>query len=240
VTQQINLFNPILLKQKKYFSAFAMVEALGLILLGCGLLVVYANFQSSIRAKEAAATAAQLLKTKAQLIAISAEFAPHKKNQALDDDLKKTETDITSMQRVFDALQGGGFGNTKGYSGYFRAFSRQIVDGLWLTGVGIVGAGHDISLRGRTINPELVPVYLTRLKREPEMQGKSFSALNIQTPKVDAPAYADTKAVDAKPGDVKPGDVKQAKPPASAGYVDFSLQSSEAADTAAAAEGKNK
>jgi hypothetical protein len=132
-------------------------------------------------------------------------------------------------------LQGGGFGNTKGYSGYFRAFSRQIVDGLWLTGVGIVGAGHDISLRGRTINPELVPVYLTRLKREPEMQGKSFSALNIQTPKVDAPAYVDTKVVDAKPGDVKP-----AKPPASAGYVDFSLQSSEAADTAAATEGKNK
>lgn len=225
MSQQINLFNPIFLKQKKYFSAITMVQSLGLILLGCAMLVVYANSQLSIRTNEAAATAAQLLKTREQLISVSVEFGPHQKNQALDDDIKKTDADIQSVQRVFDALQSGDFGDTKGYSAYFRAFSRQIIDGLWLTGIGIYGAGHDINLRGRALNPELVPVYLTRLKREPEMEGKSFSTLEMQVPKDDAPVDAGSTP---------------AKVPAPAAYVDFNLQASDAADVTAPAGAKNK
>lgn len=216
MSQQINLFNPIFLKQKKYFSAPAMVQGLGLILFGCILLIAYADFQLSIRARQAAATTAQLLKTREQLLAVTAQFAPHQGNPALDAEIKKTQSDIASMQRVFDALQKGEFGNTKGYSGYFRAFSRQIVDGLWLTGIDIAGAGNDISLRGRALDPELVPAYLTRLKRESEMQGKSFSALEIRAPKADTAENKDSKS---------------AKAPA---YVEFYLQSSAAADAASA------
>jgi hypothetical protein len=213
VSQQINLFNPIFLKQKKYFSAITMVQALVPIIIGCGLLVLYVNFQVSHRVNQANETANQLLATKAQLISISAKFAPQEKNQTLDDNIKRTQAEIKSMQRVFDALQNGEFGDTNGYSSYFRAFSRQIIDGLWLTGIDIYGAGHDISLQGRALNPELVPVYLTRLKRESEMQGKSFSALDMQAPKLEVS-----------------GDTKLAKAPMPAGYVEFNLQSLVAAD----------
>jgi Tfp pilus assembly protein PilN len=223
VSQQINLFNPVFLKQKKYFSALTMVQALALILLGCGLLVLYANFQLSIRTRSAAATAAQLLTTRGQLITVTAQFAPHQNNQALDDDIKNTQIDIQAVQHVFDALRSGDFGDTKGYSGYFRAFSRQIIDGLWLTGISIVGAGHDINLRGRTLNPELVPAYLTRLKREPEMQGKSFSELDMQVQKANAPA----------------GDAKSESRPAKA-YIDFNLQSSESSGANTPGGVKNK
>lgn len=225
MSQQINLFNPIFLKQKKYFSAATMAQGLGLILLGCLLLVAYAEFQLSIRTREAAASAAQLLKTKGQLISVSAQFAPHESDPALDKEIKDAETDVKSVQRVFDALQSGEFGNTKGYSGYFRAFSRQIVDGLWLTGISIYGAGRDINLSGRTLKPELVPAYLTRLKRETNMQGKSFAALEIVTPKVEDATNADSR---------------QAKSPAVPPYVEFVLQSSDDSDTAAPAGAKSK
>ena len=225
MSQQINLFNPIFLKQKKYFSALTMVQGLGLILLGCLLLTAYAEFQLSLRTREAGASAAQLLKTKGQLITISAQFAPHQSDPMLDKEIGETEADIKSVQGVFDALQSGDFGNTKGYSGYFRAFSRQIVDGLWLTGISIYGAGHDINLSGRALNPELVPYYLTRLKRETEMKGKSFAELDIQTPKIDAS---------------KNLDLKVAKPPALAPYIEFNLQSSGDADAASAVGAKSK
>lgn len=229
MSQQINLFNPIFLKQKKYFSALTMVQGLGLILLGCLLLVAYAEFQLSARTREAAASTAQLLKTKGQLITLSAQFAPHESDPALDIEIKDTEADIRSVQRVFDSLQSGEFGNTKGYSGYFRAFSHQIVDGLWLTGIGITGAGHEINLSGRTLNPELVPIYLTRLGHESEMQGKSFASLEMKVPKEDQPAGTDSRAASAA-----------APASASAPYVEFNLQSSEAQDTSSPAGAKNK
>lgn len=225
MSQQINLFNPIFLKQKKYFSAVTMAQGLGVILLGCLLLVAYAEFQLSIRAKEAAASTALLLKTKADLIAISAKFAPHQSDPALDVEIKNAETDINSVQRVFDTLQSGELGNANGYSSYFRAFSRQIVDGLWLTDISIRGSGRDIGLSGRTLNPELVPVYLTRLRRETDMQGKSFSTLEMRVPKADPSASADSRT---------------AKSPAMAPYVEFTLQSSEDSDMAAAAGANSK
>jgi hypothetical protein len=226
VSQQINLFNPIFLKQKKYFSAVTMVQGLGLILLGCALLVAYADFQVSLRTREAAVSSAQLLKTKGQLITISAQFAPHQSDPALDKEIKDTEADIKSVQGVFDALQSGEFGNTKGYSGYFSAFSRQIVDGLWLTGISIYGAGHDINLSGRTLNPELVPAYLARLRRETEMQGKSFATLEMQTPKIEPPPSTDPKTA-PKVATLAP-------------YIEFSLQSSDDADKTAVAGAKSK
>jgi hypothetical protein len=226
VSQQINLFNPIFLKQKKYFSAVTMAQGLCLILLGCALLVVYAEFQLSLRTREAAVSTAQLLKTKSQLISISAKFGPLQSNPVLDKEIKDTEADIKSLQGVFDALQSGEFGSTKGYSGYFNAFSREIIDGLWLTGISIYGAGRDINLSGRTLNPELVPAYLTRLKRETEMQGKSFSTLEMQTPKIEPATGADAKS--------------ESKAATLAPYIEFSLQSSDDSDKTAAAGAKSK
>jgi hypothetical protein len=226
VSQQINLFNPIFLKQKKYFSAVAMAQGLGLIFLGCLLLVVYAKFQVSLRSREAAVSSAQLLKTKGQLISITAQFAPHQSDPALDQKIKDAEANVKSLQGIFDALQSGEFGSTRGYSGYFSAFSREIVDGLWLTGISIYGDGHDINLSGRTLNPELVPEYLARLKRETEMHGKSFSTLEMQTPKIEPPASTDAKSA-PKIATLAP-------------YIEFSLQSAEDSDKTAAAGVKSK
>jgi Tfp pilus assembly protein PilN len=210
VSQQINLFNPIFLKQKKYFSAVTMVQGLGLILVGCLLLTAYAEFQLSIRKRDAEASTALLQKTKAQLITIKVEFAPRQSDPALDNQIKQAQSEINAAQKVFDSLQNGQFGDTKGYSTYFRGFSHEIVDGLWLTGISIYGAGHDINLSGRTVNPELVPVFLAHLKREQEMQGKSFSTLEMQLTKPDPQPGADPVAP---------------KPILRAPYIEFSLQS---------------
>jgi Tfp pilus assembly protein PilN len=212
VSQQINLFNPIFLKQKKYFAAVTMVQALGVILLGCLLLTGYAELQVKSRTQQAADSTALLAKTKAQLITVSTQFAPRQSNPALDVEIKKTESSVQSLQRVFDALQSGEFGDTRGYSSYFRSFARQIVDGLWLTGVHINGAGNQIDLKGRTLHAELVPEYLRRLGREADMKSKTFSTLDMQVPMVDAPADPDGKV---------------SKPPVPANYIEFDLESIE-------------
>ncbi|MGE5623360.1 MAG: PilN domain-containing protein, partial [Bacillota bacterium] len=182
MSQQINLFNPIFLKQKKYFSAATMAQALGLILLGCFLFAGYASYQVSMLSKEADSTSAQLVAQQAQLNKANAAFVSRQKNQALENEVATAEAEVKSLQQVFEVLQKGEFGNTKGYAEYMRAFSRQIINGVWLTGFSIYGAGNEIGLQGRALQASSVPAYLNRLKREPILQGKSFATLDMQVP----------------------------------------------------------
>ena len=59
MTQQINLFNPVFLKQKKYFSLVPMLQALGLIVLGSALFYGYAAYQVKLLTKQSDDTAAR-------------------------------------------------------------------------------------------------------------------------------------------------------------------------------------
>jgi hypothetical protein len=82
-----------------------------------------------------------------------------------------------------DTLKGGAIGNTEGYSEYMRAFARQVVSGLWLSGFDIIGDGTQMSLSGGVVNPQLVPSYIQRLNKEKVMKGKTFASLQMQQPK---------------------------------------------------------
>ena len=223
MSQQINLFNPIFLKQKKYFSAVTMMQALGLILLGSALLSAYANYRVSELAKEAEAASTQLASVQSQLNKINAEFGPRKKSAFLDEQTRLAESEVTVLQQVVDVLRKGELGNTSGYSEYMRAFSRQIISGVWLTGFSISGAGSDISLQGRALKAEMVPAYIGRLKREPVLQGKSFALLEMQLPVAGPVANATAVAAAAA-----------AKQPGAPAYIDFNLQSSESGKDGAA------
>jgi hypothetical protein len=211
VSQQINLFNPIFLKQKKYFSAVTMAQSLGLLILGIALVVAYANYQLLKLRKEAASVTAQLNASQAQLVKLNAEFGPRQKNKSLAEEILKNEAEVKDFQQVFETLRKGEFGNTKGYSEYLRAYSRQIVGGLWLTGLSIYGAGNEIGINGRATKPELIPVYISRLKSESVMQGKTFAALEMQVPEA---------------AQVNKTDSTAAKPAGLANFIDFNLQSS--------------
>jgi hypothetical protein len=215
VSQQINLFNPIFLKQKKHFSATAMAQALGLIVVGMILMAVYSEYRLAQLNKDAVENGKRLALAQEQMNKLKGTAA-RQKSKALEDELQRAEVELKSLQQVFDTLQKGDFGNTKGYSEYMHAFSRQIIDGLWLTGFTLQGAGAGIGLRGRALQPELVPAYIGRLKREPVMQGKSFSMLEIQTPQVEQAANNNQPAK---------------RTPAA--YVEFTLQSSTAREAMA-------
>jgi len=225
VSQQINLFNPIFLKQKKHFSAKTMLQGLGLILLGSIAVVAYARLQLSNLNNEAIATANRLKATQEQLTKVVTEYAPKKKSGALEGEIKQAETDLKARQHVIDLVQRGDLGSTKGYSAYFRALSRQIVGGLWLTGFRIDGG--EIELRGRALQPELVPEYIARLGQEPVMKGKSFSALEMHVPLVDKPVKSDASASGA-------GAATQQVP---ASYIEFRLRSAASALRSFAVDG---
>lgn len=212
MSRQINLFNPIFLKQEKQFSALTMVQALGIILLCAILLTLYTRYQLSKLESEKQSTAAQLQMAQGQLARVAAEYGPRQKDPALAAQLRHAELEVKSLQQISKVLGEGDFGNTKGYSSYLSAFARQITGGIWITGFSIQGAGGEIAIRGSALRPELVPVYLSRLKAEPIMQGASFAALEMQLPK----PVEDRSAADKERRTVRPA------------YINFNLRSSAA------------
>jgi hypothetical protein len=185
MSQQINLFNPVFMKQKKYFSAVTMLQALGLIVVGSVFFYAYALYQVSQLSRQADEMNKRYAAEQAKLVSFGNEFSLQHSQQMLDAELKRLEAQAEAQDLVLNALKSGVIGNTEGYSEYLRAFARQSVNGLWITAFDIVGDGSQMSLSGDVLNPQLVPAYIRRLGREKIMQGKTFSTLQMQQPKKD-------------------------------------------------------
>ena len=186
MSQQINLFNPIFMKQRKYFTLLTMTQALGLIVAGSLCFYAYAVYQVAQLNRQSEESSNQFSTEQARFNRFVSEFSPQGSNQLLQDEVKKLEKDLAEQTKMVDTLKSGSVGNTTGYSQYMRAFSRQVVQGLWLTGFKVTGDAAQISLSGGVLNPELLPTYIQRLSREAAMRGKSFSTLQMQQVKTEA------------------------------------------------------
>ena len=207
MSQQINLFNPDFLQKKKRFTAAAMAAALGVLALGLLGVGVAAKMRVASLQAQADSGAAQLERTQKRLASVSAEFVPRKEDPGLAEELALAQGELAGLKEIAGTIERGELGDTRGYAEYFRALARQSREGLWLTGVSIAGAGHDIGVRGRAMDPAMVPGFLGRLRGEQVMQGKPVGSLQIG----EAAALKIVR------------DGKESSAPAP--YVEFSLQS---------------
>jgi Flp pilus assembly protein TadB len=201
VSQQINLFNPIFLKRKKYFSANAMLQALLLIALGSALFYGYAAYQVRLLAKQSEETSRRYAAEQLKLTRYAAEYSPQQTSLLLEQELKEAEARAAAQREIIETLKSGAIGNTAGFSEYMRAFARQVTNGLWLTGFSITGDAARVSMSGAALAPELLPAYIQRLNQEKVMRGKTFASLHMRQP--------------------------QGGPGKAARYIEFTLQSSE-------------
>ena len=194
MSQQINLFNPIFLKKKRIFGAVPMLQALLVVLLGALALGGYARARVGELEQRAAAGKLLVEQREARLAKVTAQFQPRPANAALAGQLANAELLLKSLRDADAVLHNGRIGNTDGYAEYFRALARQNIGGLWLTGVSIVGAGHDIGVQGRAMQPTLIPNYIARLNAEKVMRGKSFASLRIDRATLEPAAAAPAPA----------------------------------------------
>jgi hypothetical protein len=157
-------------------------------------------YQVKLLAKQTAEMNVRYEAEQKRLVNYINEFSPQRAQKMLNDELQVVEAQAGMQEALLATLKSGAIGNTQGYSEYLRAFARQTVKGLWLTGFNISGDGAQMSLHGAAVNPGLLPEYIQRMNREPVMRGKSFAALQMKRP----------DAVNGQPVD---------------GYVMFSLRS---------------
>jgi Tfp pilus assembly protein PilN len=180
MSQQINLYNPILLRQKKYFSAATMAQALGILLLGMLAFYGYARYQVASLQTATEQGATRLESAQARVGRLAQQFSPRAKSAELEQRIQQTETELKTLAQAQQALKQSGLLDSSGFSPYFQALARQIVDGLWLTQFTV--GGGEMRISGRALQAQLVPTYIRRLSTEPALQGRQFSMLEMRQP----------------------------------------------------------
>lgn len=230
MSQYINLLGPAFRKQRLVLTLGRTVALVGVAaVVMAGMLVHDQHRIEGVR--EELASAQGLMKAQNVYTSRLKGDGAQKGNTVLDGEIQRLETDLKSARDSMAVLEGGALGNREGFARYMQAFSRQSLDGLWLTGFSVGGSG-DVTIQGRVVRAELVPTYIQRLNGEPALKGRAFSALEMHRP---APL----------PAAVEPGkEAAPDKPAAAPRYLEFSLATSEpvapAAAAASAAQGEKR
>lgn len=220
MSQQINLVNDALRRQKDILSPLVLVRLVaGFFLLLC-LIAGYLFQQTYKLEAERANWARQAENAKNSLTQTAQQFPSRQPSAALQAELKDTEAKTQSRDRVLHVLNSGSVGQSQGFSALMESFARQGVNGLWLTGISVSGAGDQMRISGSAMSADLIPQYIARLSSEPALRGRKFTALQVGQPKPMAPVAQSTA-------------VSAVAPP----YVEFVL-SAEAAEKPLDAAGK--
>ena len=178
--QQINLYQPMFRKQQKVFSAITMLQITGFFIIVLAAIYSYNVYQLRPFSAELGKTDAQMTKLSQQIEAISKRFPGRGKNTLLASEISRLTTRLENMKKIQVALAQGSFGNTSGFSDHFEALARNHVDGAWLTDITISSGGGKLTLSGKSIDPELVPIYIKRLADAPVFKDQRFNILDLE------------------------------------------------------------
>lgn len=178
--QQINLCTPILLTQKRYFSADTMAISLGVfVVLGallCGAWVWNLQRASQgfsqtmdLQAKEIGTLQAAIQR---------AQTAGAPVDPALLQKLKEQQVLLLQKQQTLQALQQGVSQPGKAHSDRLQLVARSIPTVVWVTDVKADAARLEVA--GFTLEPSALNEWVVRLASSPLMQGLSLGDVKVE------------------------------------------------------------
>ncbi len=191
MSQQINLLLPELRPRFDWLAlpVVAAAGAAGLLLIA--LLASAGVMRVNALKENETALRAQLAAVQQQVQTLGQRLGARQGDATLDQQLAAARLAVAQRQDVLNVVAQGDLPSSHAYSGLFEGFSRQVVEGAWLTG--FVFAQKNIEIRGRLTDPALLPVYIGRLNAEPAFAGRRFAALDMKGVEP-APASAETPA----------------------------------------------
>lgn len=201
MAQQINLYDPALLRKRDWFALANVVLLAGLL----AILVTLAGFL--VRAglpelhAQVATSETQLKAMREQVLVLGKRVAERKADPRIEQELNAARQMAGAHDVLLDTLRVQLAVDRPFFADYLRGLARQAINGLWITGFTWEAGGEGLEIRGRTLDPALLPEYIRRLNNEPAFRGQAFSALKLAEGKPDgggdksvAPADVSQKA----------------------------------------------
>lgn len=177
MSQEINLLNLALRPKQDWLSFRSVSVATAASLLLVLALFTFARFDLAGKQQAQSAAAARQTAAQQELQNLQTALGTRKTDPALELEAAalsaaaKQRGEVLALAKSL-AADGGTVANI------MRGFSRQRIEGVWLTGFNVGPAGFD--MRGRLLDPALLPAYIRRLNAEPAFRGRNFAALDMQ------------------------------------------------------------
>jgi len=178
--QQINLYQPIFRKQKKVFSAVAMLQITGFFIVVLGGIYLYSKVQLQPFREELDRNNEQLLKLTGRIEVVSGDLASRQAGGIIKGELERAEVELERINLARNALTSGAIGNSAGFSAYLEAFAESHVNGAWLTSFNLEAGGRKMTINGVSIDPELVPIYIKRLAEAEVFDNSNFNTVELE------------------------------------------------------------
>lgn len=218
MSQEINLINPALRRKRDWLSFDAVAPTALVTLLVVGALSAYASLQAGSAQRASTDLAAQVAAVQEELQMAKTSLAARKNDPVIEQESQSLARAVRQRKEVLRLAEGSASDGSGGVAEIMRGFSRQTFEGVWLTGF-TVGPGN-FEIRGRLIEPSLLPAYIRRLNGEPAFRGRRFAALDMRAAGEDMPQAGTAPAK----GAAAAGAAATATPPAVPKYTEFALR----------------
>jgi hypothetical protein len=180
VKPQINLYNPQLRSEKELFTfrtlMIGMAGAFALAALG----YAWYGYQAGSLGRQSRDLDARLQTLRDENVAQTKAVSERGRNAELEGRLKQLEARHAQLGDMRTALEQAADASAAGFSEFMRAFARQTMPGVWLTGFSVEADGAEMRIDGRAQHPDLVPAYIARLNSEPLLQGRRFAHFAVR------------------------------------------------------------
>lgn len=224
--QQINLLNPALIKKTDFLNPNNIALLLGVLLLSLLAYAAMENHALSQLQQSRTQIATQLSTTEKQVEEMRTIQANKNDVATQLKQIQALEQEVMMQKDMIKAIGLNKTGENQSYAAIFKAFSKQSLDGLWITGLNIDQNTEVLSIKGRTVDANLLPQLIANLRHEPALKGKTFTDLSMQSNEKklsgnNAIANTQTALTNAKAADGQTNPAQMLTPP----YMEFVLHS---------------
>lgn len=207
--QQINLFNPALAPTTQRWPARVIVgvwtvcAAMAIVLYGGAAYVTAHAADEQTRQAKTVAT------LQAEVTQLSQQVAARKPDATLVQRQERVQAQLAARRQALARIDQRAPESEQGVSDFFMALSRQVLQGVWLTGLTIERGGSQIELHGRATDAQLLPRYLSQLRNEEILRGHGFGSVSVQQPaateQAATPAYVEFRMASTAGGESAQG-----------------------------------
>ena len=200
--QQINLFTPILLTQKRYFSAQTLVQALAALVFFGGVICAYWVWSLNSAGKalqkplleqsrELASLQLAIQQSKTLASAVPAQLAFKQELQARNDELLEREKLLKELER-------GLFQPGWGHAARLQLVAKSIPAQAWVTE--LTADDSRLAVSGFTLEPAALNGWVDKLAASPLLKGQKLTNVKVENATASsAPAPAPASASASAP-----------------------------------------
>lgn len=180
MNQQINLHQPIFRKQRALFSSQIVLRICAIWAVALGLVYGLSLWSGRSLAREHAQLVGQRDDAQVRLQELTATQMETGQSQQLETELERLQNERAQKDSVLRVLARGELGSTVGFAPQLDALADRRLAGVWLTHIGLMEGGREISLRGEASREDLLPRFLERLAGGEGFPGARFGDVRLE------------------------------------------------------------